>query len=453
MAEIILNNLRSRGETASAGEFSLTLESGKIHSLVSVADCGKSMLARALAGTEIFATLQVTFAAGREFAPQTPADALRNGIATLFPRPLIFDNLSVLENLGITSSYSAGRLRKEILPLAREMWAKIADGEFPENIQGGELAPAAARRLEIIRALVAHPRLLVLNEALNAFTGAEKRRIFALLREQPELTVIFTTANSAEAAEFADVCHVHPTHFAPGDDDEPTKFVPASGCEEIARLLYGENSGAAPLRNGKTILEILGLKFSARAADISLTLRQGEILGITGLAGAGWEKLAGFFTGRTVADKGVLTVNGKNLRARQATAKKLRAAGIAVFAGREMEKFGLSPRAALKDIFAQEREMAEFVKTDSPVLVVTGLEISGASGAAEIFRAHLPELVAAGRAVIVISPNAEELLRYANTLAVFHNGALCPARAAEKWTREEVTLFAEKGAGGMMSLL
>lgn len=461
--EIIIDGLRSRVPQVTAGEFSLSLESGKTHALACLAEGGKGLVCRAAAGGDPLVTARVTLGAAAPFAASSPREALGRGVAALYPRPLVFPALTALENVGVAMPLSLGALRRQVLPQAESLWAELGgEGPFPAGEAAEALAPVAWRRLEIIRALLAlgkggdkgghegegetEPKLLILNEALGAFDVAGRRRVLAALRAHG-VTTLFTTAQPRDAA-LADCVHV--LHGG-----KLTSFPGGPGAvAEAAAALYGE-AGAArpPLRSGKTVLEILGMVPAPGAPDYSLTLRQGEILGLTGLDGSGWERFADVFAGKARAVKGVLTVNGKNLRLARASAKALAKAGVAVFDGRMglPEGSGKMLAAALEK---REKALAAVLGRPGAVAyVICGVEVSGEDAAAALLRQKLPELTAAGKAFVLVSPNAEELLRHGDTLAVFHGGALCPPRAVGKWDRDDLELFIDKGKAGMVSLL
>lgn len=459
--EIIIDGLRSRVPQVTAGEFSLSLEGGKAHALACLAEGGKGLVCRAAAGGDPLVTARVTLGAAAPFAASSPREALGRGVAALYPRPLVFHALTALENVGVAMPLSLGALRRQVLPQAEALWAELGgEAPFPAGEAAETLAPVAWRRLEIVRALLAlgkggdkgghegegEPKLLILNEALGAFDAAGRRRVLEVLRAHG-VTALFTTAQPRDAAlaDFVHVLHGGKLTSFPGG---------AGAVAEAAAALYGaEGPARPPLRSGKTVLEILGMVPAPGAPDYSLTLRQGEILGLTGLDGSGWERFADVFAGKARAVKGVLTVNGRNLRLARASAKALAKAGVAVFDGRMglPEGSGKMLAAALEK---REKALAAVLgRPDAVAFVICGVEVSGEDAAAALLRQKLPEMTAAGKAFVIVSPNAEELLRHGDTLAVFHGGALCPPRAVEKWTRDDLELFIDKGKGGMLSLL
>ncbi|GHT07712.1 hypothetical protein FACS1894139_16420 [Planctomycetales bacterium] len=308
-------------ETAARGDadaypFNLSLAAGEITAVVGADRAWQTAIADALTGnpSAFSATLTLN---GKTLNPRSPREALALGVVALRPEPLIFPSLTAAENIRAFLPKAPPRW----LAACAALWRELSADAFPAKTSAAELSLADRRRLELVRARLSAPQLLIIDEGLTAFAPADAKRIFDFCRQIPTRVLLLTAAPSAVSG--AD-------NFYAADALSAKTSATAANLDQLTARLY---PAAAAAKMGKTVLEILGLQLRRAASALSLTARRGEILGITGLAGQGGEDLWRVLSGGQKAVKGVLSVDGKNLRLARASRAALVKAGVVEFTG------------------------------------------------------------------------------------------------------------------------
>jgi ABC-type sugar transport system ATPase subunit len=398
----------------------LELLEGKITVLAGTG--ARHSIARAFSGVDACYTVKIEINQHLN-AGENPRRTFGRRCLALYPRCQIIPRLTADENLRLLCSRTKTRRRFEAL------WSQITnDAEFPAKTLATNLTYKARRVLEICRAAALRPRLFLLNDALYAFTDAEKHLILSVLRRE-KLTVLYTTSEGREILYGDLYCELDP-------DDVVSALMPVSetGIPEINQMLYGATPRPAPLKSGKPVLELLAAGTALFSPEIRFSLHEGEILGITGLEGQGLEDLGIFLSGRRRARKGVLTCGGESL-----SLPKIRR-------GKLQEKIGF---------VVTERDLAAAKKTGVDVFVFPDLVAGGGDAAPLFFYEEAQELASDGKGVIILTHNWTEVLHCANSIAVFSDGELSPSRPREKWTLADIAKLAEYGTvpDGKISLL
>ncbi|GHV19161.1 hypothetical protein AGMMS49959_03300 [Planctomycetales bacterium] len=400
-------------ETAARGDadaypFNLSLAAGEITAVVGADRAWQTAIADALTGnpSAFSATLTLN---GKTLNPRSPREALALGVVALRPEPLIFPSLTAAENIRAFLPKAPPRW----LAACAALWRELSADAFPAKTSAA-LSLADRRRLELVRARLSAPQLLIIDEGMTAFAPADAKRILDFCRQISTYVLLLTAAPSA--ASGAD-------NFYAADALSAKTPATAANLDQLTARLY---PAATAAKMGKTVLEILGLQLRRTASALSLTARRGEILGITGLAGQGGEDLWRVLSGGQKAVKGVLSVDGKNLRLARASRAALVKAGVVEFTG-EFSGASSVPSATVYLFRDDER---------------------GGDG-----REMMTRLAADGKLIIYFSANFDRQLRWTQTLAVFHHGALLPPRATDKWTLAELIAAAVSGKTGLASLL
>ena len=313
----------------------LDIRPGEIHALLGENGAGKSTLMNVLAGMYRPDAGEILFE-GRRIEIASPRAAIELGIGTVYQHLTLVPTLTVLENLMLGAGEEGVRLdveraRKRFAELSRLLGVEVA----PEAVPGG-LAMGQQQQVEIMKALWRDSRVLILDEPTSMLTpqGYEelKRELNHLTEER--LAVILITHKLHEAIELGDrvtvlragrlVGMLEPADLAATSDadlrativemmfgEQASELVEAAEVEgpQVARSRHTER------KLGSVALEVRDLVLEGEAdevglRDVSLSLREGEVLGIAGVDGNGQRELAEVIAGQRRADSGEVVLLG-----------------------------------------------------------------------------------------------------------------------------------------------
>jgi ribose transport system ATP-binding protein len=274
----------------------LTVEAGRIHGVLGENGAGKSTLMKIMAGVVAPDEGRMTLD-GRDVRFANPAEANESGIVCIFQELSLVPDLSVADNVCISNPPRRFGLidRRAQRRIAEEALAR-AGGEDIHPLAPVKDLPLSRRQLvEIAKALVRNPRILILDEATSALTAADVRKVFAVLKRlrAEGLALLYISHRMAEIAELADECTV----FRNGRNVGTFKSGAKSDTEIVEMMIGREYSHAfppkpAPKAGGETpALEVRNLSWNNRLKDVSLTVRGGEIVGLGGLDGQGQREM------------------------------------------------------------------------------------------------------------------------------------------------------------------
>jgi ABC-type sugar transport system ATPase subunit len=294
-------------------EVSLGIERGECHALVGENGAGKSSLGKILAGVytadagEIRIDNQVVF-------PSDPLAARRLGIAMVHQELAFCPNLSVAENLCLGSlPGTAGFVnRNEMRRQAQSMLAEIG-ADIPPDALIGNLSTGQEQMVQIAAALGISAQVIIMDEPTSSLSAKESEHLFALLAElkRRRVTVIYVSHRMEEIFRLSDRISVlrDGKHVA-------TEITRETSAERIVQLMIGrELAHASPAhvdRNlGGEMLRVDHWTSTGKFRDIHFSLREGEILGLAGLVGAGRSEVAQAIFGLDPSVQGSLRVRGR----------------------------------------------------------------------------------------------------------------------------------------------
>jgi simple sugar transport system ATP-binding protein len=485
------------GSFAACNEIDLDIAPGEIHALLGENGAGKSTLVKML-----FGVLEPTHGEirweGRPVTIASPGDARRLGIGMVFQHFSLFEALTVAENIALSldDSIPIGRIAEEARTLSAAYGLPLDPHAHVADLSVGE-----RQRIEIVRALLQNPKLIILDEPTSVLTPQEADRLFeTLFKLKAEgRSVLYISHRLEEVQRICDRATVL-RHGRVAGACDPKAETPAS----LARMMVGSDVASVthPERDekGEVQLSVSDLSVSPRTPfatplrNVSLSVRAGEILAIAGVAGNGQGELFDALSGeypvstpdavvirRTpVGTKGItarrllgagfvpeerhghaavsaLTLSDNLVLARSRSDRRaflgwgflnvIRRGAVKIAARRisetmDVRKSGDDPAAgALSGGNLQKFIVGRELDRQPAVLVVNQPTWGVDAGAASRIRQALVDLARAGSAVLVISQDLDEIFEVATDIAVISEGRLSPAFPAGTLTRERIGLL------------
>jgi rhamnose transport system ATP-binding protein len=296
---------------------SLELRAGEVHALVGENGAGKSTLIKILTGAVQPDSGEISLD-DKPLTRLTPASAKALGIAAIYQQPALFGELTVAENiaLGLERTGRWGRVDwRARHRRAEELLARVGARIDPE-VDAGELSMPQQQLVEIARALGADARVLILDEPTASLSKEDTDNLFRVVRELREQGVgmIYISHRLEELPVIAD----RVTVLRDGNTIATREMADVNREQLIGMMVGRELAAVFPKRTvplGDAVLELRGVGCKASGVSgVDLSVRAGEIVGLSGLVGAGRSELARTIFGLTPADRGEILVRGKRVR-------------------------------------------------------------------------------------------------------------------------------------------
>jgi simple sugar transport system ATP-binding protein len=465
---------------------------GEIHALLGENGAGKSTLVKMIYGIMQPDAGEIRWN-GQPVTVANPKAARRLGIGMVFQHFSLFEALTVLENiaLGMDAKIPARELETRIREVMTTYGLLLDPHRTVATLSVGE-----RQRIEIVRALLLDPQLLIMDEPTSVLTPQEVDQLFEVLRKLAaqgcsilyishklhEIKALCDTATILRGGKLVDTCD--PRQETSRSMAE--KMIGA-GLKDIVRA-EGRSIGEAKLVVSHLSTKKLG-HFDVPVDDVSFTVRAGEIFGIAGVAGNGQNALLDALSGEVLGeDRNAITIDGYGIGLLETTARRKRGlcavpeernghaavgdfslsdnsvltardrlgmvmmglinSGAAkTYTGKVIADFAvkaLGPAATAGSLSGgnlQKYIMGREILQKPSVLVVSQPTWGVDAGAAAAIHQALVDLAAAGSAIVVISQDLDELLALCDTLAVINMGRLSDARPVSDFSVEEIGLL------------
>ena len=495
----VQNITRRFGDILANDSVSLTLRRGEIHALLGENGAGKSTLVKIIYGVLRPDSGRILIE-GRPVRIASPAEARALGIGMVFQHFSLFEPLSVAENIALALPQgTADAALKERIATISETYGLPLD---PDAIIA-DLSVGERQRVEIVRALLSDPRILILDEPTSVLTPQEARQLFATLKTLAAegRGILYISHRLEEVREICDAATVLRHGRVVAEVADPRRETAAS----LARLMVGEDIHAVkaappPEEPGPPLLHVRDLTlpsdgpFGVALYGVSLDVRAGEVVAIAGVAGNGQRELFRALSGERLAQgHGVIHIEGRDVSLCGINAR--RRAGAA-FVPEERLGHACVPEMSLTDNVVLTRHAASektqerlvrhgLINMDAARRICARIigehDVRGAApekparalsggnlqkfimgreldrqprvfvvnqptwgvdaGAAAIIRQRLVDLARSGAAVLVISQDLDEIFEIADRIAVISRGELSPARPAAELDREAIGLL------------
>lgn len=294
-------------------EVDLTLGHGEVLALLGENGAGKSTLIKMLGGAHSpdSGTVRV---GGEAVELTTPSKALACGLGVIYQEFNLVPGLTAWENIFLGRERSMGFVqRRTERARAKELFEQVGV-EVPLGVPCGQLSIAQQQIVEIARALSQEVRLMVMDEPSAALTPQEVGKLFGIIRDLKScgIGIIYISHRLDEIFEIADRVSVLRDGELVGD--RPTAEL---SRPQLIEMMVGreiENEYPKVQREiGEPRLVVKGLTRGVSVRDVGISVRRSEILGLTGLVGAGRTELARLIFGADVAEAGSIELDGQPL--------------------------------------------------------------------------------------------------------------------------------------------
>src|SRR5687767_4215936 len=436
----------------------------------------------------------------------TPHDAIALGIGMVHQHFMLVDTMTVSENIvlgaepGSEIALDLAKARDEIRRLSEEFKLAVNPGAVVEHLSVGQ-----QQRVELLKALYRHAKLLILDEPTAVLTPQEVEEFFAILRRMREQgkTIVIITHKLSEVLAISDEVTVMRDGRVVGQVKTSE-----TNAAELARLMVGREVllrvDKTPATPGEVLLQVKNLSVagpdgSARLRGISLDVRAGEIVGIAGVEGNGQteliEALAGLIPGSYIT--GTINFEGRDIT--RADARRRKELGIAHVPEDRHRRgllldFSLAENTILgvhyrkpavrgignvmldqKGIQSRTEQVIRDFDVRPPNAALPARALSGGNqqkliigrefelppkfllvsqptrgvdiGAIEFIHRKIVEMRDAGCAVLLVSAELEEVTALSDRLIVLHNGEIVGEVDPKVATTEEIGLMMTGGHG------
>ncbi len=289
---------------------------GEVHALLGENGAGKSTLIKIASGVYQPDAGEI-LVQGEIVRFGSPHDAQAHGIATIYQELLLYPELSVAENIfmGHAPRTRLGAVDWPAMRTkAQEILASLNIYDMDVTRKVGSLTVGNRQRVEIAKALSMNARVLIMDEPTAAITEADVERLFStieLLKER-QVGIVYISHRLNEVFVIGDRVTVL-------RDGRYVGTEPMEGMTEdrLVGMMVGRTIDnmfpKLDVQPGEVVLEVRGLTRGRMVRDVSFQIRQGEIVGMAGLVGAGRSETAQTIFGFTPAQSGTILVEGREV--------------------------------------------------------------------------------------------------------------------------------------------
>jgi ribose transport system ATP-binding protein len=285
-----MNNISKHfGGVKALIDVSLKIKKGEIHALIGENGAGKSTLMKILAGAYQKDEGQI-FIDGKEVKITSPKSAMDLGISVIYQEFMLAPDLTVAENILIDNMVGSGMFInwKSLKKRAKEQLMKLGFDDIDPEAKVGNLSVAYQQIVEICKCLTRNSKVLVFDEPTAVLTFSEIQRLFSIIRKLKDdgVSVIYISHRLEELFQLTDNITVL-------KDGRYVDTVAASSItkEALVSMMVGrEITQLFPERHatiGEEILRVENLCAGSMVKDVSFSVKSGEVVGFSGLVGAG----------------------------------------------------------------------------------------------------------------------------------------------------------------------
>jgi ribose transport system ATP-binding protein len=289
---------------------------GEVHALMGENGAGKSTLMKILSGAYRPDSGQILID-GKAVQFRNPHDARVAGIGIIYQELTVTPNLTVTGNVFLGSELKRFGFMKDTAGMdrkTREVLHRLGT-RFQASDRAANLLVAEQQQVEIARALFHRSRVLVMDEPTAALSDRETVRLFEIVKQlrSEGLAIIYISHRMAEVYELADRLSV----LRDGEYVGELKRAEFS-ADKVIEMMVGRRVEEFYEHNnhtvGSVVLDVRNMDDGKRVKHASFQLRQGEVVGLAGLVGAGRTELARLVFGADKRKSGEVFLNGRKLK-------------------------------------------------------------------------------------------------------------------------------------------
>ncbi|MED1472458.1 sugar ABC transporter ATP-binding protein [Bacillus salipaludis] len=465
---------------------------GEVHALMGENGAGKSTMMNVLTGLHPHDQGTIIID-GKETYFKNPKEAEQNGITFIHQELNIWPDMTVLENLFIGKELKSplGLLKtKEMKALATQQFDRLAVS-IPLDQEAGGCSVGEQQMIEIAKALMTDAKVIIMDEPTAALTEREISKLFDVIAslKKEGVSIVYISHRMEEIFAICDRITV----MRDGKTVD-TKAIPDTNFDEVVRKMVGrELTDRFPKRTskpGETVLEVKGLTKNGEFRDVNFSVRSGEIVGISGLMGAGRTEIMRAIFGLDSFNSGEIWLNGNKMAIK--SPDQAVKAGIGFITEDRKDEglildFSIKENMVLPSLYSfapkgiiKEKSEKDFVnllikrltvKTESADIAVGSL--SGGNqqkvviakwvgigpkvlildeptrgvdvGAKREIYQLMNELTDRGVAIIMVSSELPEILGMSDRILVVHEGKISGELKSDEATQEKIMTLATGG--------
>lgn len=467
----------------------LEVEQGEIHALLGENGAGKSTLMNILGGVHQPDSGQI-FINGEEVIVANPHFSQAHGISFIHQELNMVGDLRVYENMFLGSEIrnkigflNVEEMCRQTQEILAELGVSINPKEYVRN-----LATSYKQLIEISKALLHKSRLIIMDEPTTSLAEHEVNRLFVLMKnlKKSGVSIIYI---SHKLKEIQEVCDRY-TVLRDGQLVK-TDTMQNENLEVITKLMVGKAISQERFVHGHVYgdmaLEVEGLTSAGLFKDIDFTVRRGQIVGFTGLAGDGRTELFESLFGYRKKYAGIVKVKGKTVkinhprkalqaglgyvpkdRKENAIIKDLSVIhNMSLSSMGNFERMGFiqdkkeqqqfhtykealnikvhNPRITIDKLSGGNQQkviIAKWLEAETDILIfdnpTQGIDV----GAKQEIYQQILTLAKLGKAIIILSSEAPEVMRICHTIHVMYHGEITASFTGEEANEEEIMHYA-----------
>lgn len=486
-----MHNIDKRfGGTHALKDVTIKFKRAEVNVIMGENGAGKSTLMRILTGAHGKDSGKLIYE-GKEVEIHTPADAKALGISMIYQELNLVPDMSVAENLFVGNEQVKGLFvdKKEQIRIGNEVMANIGV-DIDCSMLVNQLSLAKQQMVEIAKSVLYEAKVVIMDEPTSSLTEIEVNQLFKVIADMKKkgVTIIYISHRMDEIFKIGDnISVMRDGEYVgqwPIDETDEQSLIKNMVGRTITNMFPKEE---VPI--GDVVLEVKNLTRKGEFRDVSFSVRRGEILGFSGLVGAGRTELAKAIYGVTRPDSGEIWLNGKKMKF--SIPENALDAKIA-YVPEDRKQYGLNLIGSIKDNIAvtswdklskglfidakEEKELslkmigklgikvasekhpgsslsggnqqkvvlAKFLSQDLDVLILDEPTRGVDVGAKSEIHKLVVEAARSGVAVIMISSELPEILGMSDRIIIMHEGDVTGEVNGQEATQELVMAYAHK---------